>query len=622
MTALFNPHAPDFSEFDAETSRIFEATIEFFEQRGKRVLVEEDRERVWYADFLDFVKRERVFATLLTPARDASADPDKRWDTARIAMMSKILGFYSIQYWYVWQVTILGLGPIWQSDNDKARQRAVDLLESGGIFAFGLSEKEHGADIYTTDMVLTPNATRGFKANGGKYYIGNGNQAGMVSVFGRRSDIDGPDGYVFFVVDSQHRAYKLRGNVVASQMYVAAFDLENYPVREEDILHTGQAAFDAAINTVNVGKFNLGFGAVGLVEHAFHEALTHAENRVLFQSKVTEFAQVRQLFTDTYARLQGMKLFSERAIDYMRSASRDDRRYLLYNSIEKMTVTRQGLRSMEAMSDVISARGFEKDTVFQMATLGVWGLPKLEGTVHINLGLALKFMPNYLFNPTDPSLALLALRRPDRADDSRIPESAFRPVFAASRRAIRAASPLIDRLRRTPAALVPVPTRRDDADDAFLFDQGPTKDLFKVRFHDWRPTFDGFAHVPNVGRFVEQIDALQALLGTAPPSKAQRRDLDFLLSIAEMFSLVPYAELILQQAAIEGTSTAIIDQIFDVLVREFSVHAVTLNSKASATATQQAAALACIRRPAADADRFEKVWTEARALAGTYEMNP
>jgi acyl-CoA dehydrogenase len=32
-TLLFNPHAADFSAFDAETRRIFDATIAFFEQR-------------------------------------------------------------------------------------------------------------------------------------------------------------------------------------------------------------------------------------------------------------------------------------------------------------------------------------------------------------------------------------------------------------------------------------------------------------------------------------------------------------------------------------------------------------------------------------------------------------
>ncbi|WP_068014304.1 acyl-CoA dehydrogenase family protein, partial [Nocardia mexicana] len=421
MSSLFNPKTCEFAEFDAETRRILRATVDFFESHGKAWLKQQDRDRVWYAEFLDFCKRERVFATFLTPASEAAGDPNKRWDTARIAMMSKVLGFYGMSYWYVWQVTILGLGPIWQSDNAEARGRAAALLDSGEIFAFGLSEQEHGADIYSTDMVLTPTRAGAFEASGGKYYIGNGNLAGMVSVFGRRADkpiIDSADfdrkmddsefdGYLFFAAHSQHKNYKLRKNVVDSQMYVAAFDLEGYPVAAKDILHTGRAAFDAAMNTVNVGKFNLGFGAIGSCEHIFHEAINHAENRVLFGHKVTEFPQVRGLVADSYARLIAMKLYSERAIDYMRSAHENDRRYLLFNAIEKMTVTRQGLRIIESLSDVVAARGFENDMYFPMAMIGLFGLPRLEGTVHVNMALSLKFMANYMFHPADAGLAAL-----------------------------------------------------------------------------------------------------------------------------------------------------------------------------------------------------------------------
>ncbi len=157
---LFNPRTFDASEFDPETRRVLLATIEFFESRGKKALKENDHERTWYADFLEFVAREKVFATLLTPAAEAAGDPDKRWDTARIAAFNEITAFYGLVYWYTWQVTILGLGPIWQSGNDAARQRAAELLDEGAIFAFGLSEREHGADIYSTDMVLTPDRGR------------------------------------------------------------------------------------------------------------------------------------------------------------------------------------------------------------------------------------------------------------------------------------------------------------------------------------------------------------------------------------------------------------------------------------------------------------------------------
>src|SRR5688572_5107012 len=225
--ALLNPRSYDPADFDEATRRALLATIDFFESRGKTKLKEDDNERIWYADFLEFVKRERIFATLLTPAAEAAGDPDKRWDTARISAFSEIAGFYGLAYWYMWQVTILGLGPIWQSDNAAARRRAAELLEDGAIFAFGLSEKEHGADIYSTDMLLTPDGEAGFRANGGKYYIGNGNLAGMVSVFGRRADLEAPDGYVFFAADSQHPAYRLVQNVVNSQSYVSQFEVED-----------------------------------------------------------------------------------------------------------------------------------------------------------------------------------------------------------------------------------------------------------------------------------------------------------------------------------------------------------------------------------------------------------
>ena len=90
--------------------------------RGARqgALKDDDHERRWYADFLDFVARERIFATMLTPAGDGGGDAE-RWDTWRICEFTEILGFYGLAYWYTWQVSILGLGPIWMSANEAAR---------------------------------------------------------------------------------------------------------------------------------------------------------------------------------------------------------------------------------------------------------------------------------------------------------------------------------------------------------------------------------------------------------------------------------------------------------------------------------------------------------------------
>ena len=268
---LLNPRTYDPARFDPDTRRLLRATIDWFEARGKRRLLSDYHDKIFFQDFLDFQAREGLFATFLTPAREGS--DGARWDTARIAALSEILGFYGLNYWYPWQVTILGLGPVWQSENAPARARAAAALTGGSVGAFGLSEKAHGADVYSSDMVLAPDGSGGYTASGSKYYIGNGNCANIVSVFGRVAGIDGPDQYVFFYADSAHPAYRVVKNTVPSQMFVAEFELTDYPVAAADILHTGAEAFSAALNTVNIGKFNLCFGGIGMTTHTLRSSV-------------------------------------------------------------------------------------------------------------------------------------------------------------------------------------------------------------------------------------------------------------------------------------------------------------------------------------------------------------
>ena len=568
---LLNPHTYDPAALDEESRRILRVTIEHLEGRGLRRLTEDYFAQAWYADFLDFVAKEKVFATFMTPARDAGGDETKRWDTARVAAMSEVLGFYGLSYWYPWQVTALGLGPVWQSDNTEARSRAAAALDAGGIGAFGLSEQDHGADIYSTDMVLTPDGAGGYTATGSKYYIGNGNIASVVSVFGRIDGIEGPDQYVFFYADSEHPNYHLVQNVVPNQNFVSEFRLENYPVRVEDLLHTGEDAFSAALNTVNVGKFNLSFGAIGLTTHGLYESIRHAHHRVLYGKPVTDMPHIRASFVDSYARLIAMKLFSDRAIDYFRTANPDDRRYLLFNPVTKMKVTSEGEKVMIQLGDIVAAKGFEKNSFIAIAKYDSTCLPRLEGTVAVNLALVLKFMPAYLFMPED---------------------------------------------------LPDVQTRRDAADDEFLFRQGPTRGLGKVRFHDWRKPFTDASGIANVARFTEQAEAFTVLLLTAAPDEEQQKDLDFLLTLGDIFTLIVYGQLILEQARLVDLDDDVVDTIFEVLVRDFSAAVVALHGRAGTTPDQQEWAIGAIRKPVVDAARFDRVWSEVVGLADAYTMTP
>jgi acyl-CoA dehydrogenase len=219
---------------------------------------------------------------------------------------------------------------------------------------------------------------------------------------------------------------------------------------------------------------------------------------------------------------------------------------------------------------VIAAKGFERDTYFEMAARDIRALPKLEGTVHVNIALILKFMANYFFNPAEyPQIA-----RQDQA-----------------------------------------------ADDEFLFRQGPARGLGQIRFHDYAPVFERF-DLPNVRRFREQIAVFRELLATATPDEVQQKDIDFLLALGEIFTLVVYAQLVLENAPLYAIDDDLLDQIFDVFVRDLSRHALALHSKPSSTPQQMDLCLRMLRKPAVDPARFGRVWEEqVYPLKDAYSMN-
>jgi acyl-CoA dehydrogenase len=236
----------------------------------------------------------------------------------------------------------------------------------------------------------------------------------------------------------------------------------------------------------------------------------------------------------------------------------------------KMKTTTQGEEVINLLWDVIAAKGFEKDMYFEMAARDIRALPKLEGTVHVNIALILKFMLNFFMN---------------HKNFDEVP-------------------------------------RKDQADnDSFLFNQGPTRGLGRVRLHDWKPAFEKFK-LPNVAIFIEQIELFNQFGLKATPDGEQQQDMDFMLDgIGQIFALIVYAHLIIEYAPIHNIDNDTIDQIFDFLVRDFSKYALNLYNKSSINSAQMEWCLKMIKKPNVDSERFNKVWEIVHSLKDTYQMN-
>ncbi|MEA1961639.1 MAG: acyl-CoA dehydrogenase family protein [Bacillota bacterium] len=570
MSLLLNPKKyQDRNYPDARSKEIMLKTIEWFEEKGLAKQKEQYHAHEFCEDFQEFVTKEGIFETLFLP-KGYGSDPDQYYSTYRMYEFSEICGFYGPAYWYTYHVSTLGLDPVLLGDNEDAKHKAAAKMKDNALCAFGLSEKEHGADIYSSEVMLTPQEDGTYLANGSKYYIGNGNVASTVTVFGKFADTGD---YVFFAVDSAHPNYECVKNIIdQNQQYVAEFALHDYPITEADILSKGPKAWDDMLNTINICKFNIGSGATGIVTHSFYESLNHAYHRKLYGKKVTDFAHVKRLFSDSWLRIMGMKLFGLRATDYMRVANENDKRYLLFNPVMKMKVAIQGETVHEQLWDIIAAKGFEKDMFFEQAVSELRGFPKLEGTRHVNMALIVKLIPSYMFMPGE-----------------------FEEIGRIT----------------------------DNRNDDFLFHQGRTRGYAKTKFNDFNVAYNSLAHLPNVKVYMEQIEAYKEYLMVSDKDLGkQMLDFDYLLAVGELFTMVAYGHLIIESAKIEGVSDEVMNQMFDLFIRDFSAYAVELYGKPLNTDAQLETIMKMIKRPVVNQAEFEKVLNEeVYSLVDVYEQN-
>ena len=247
------------------------------------------------------------------------------------------------------------------------------------------------------------------------------------------------------------------------------------------------------------------------------------------------------MFVDAYARLVAMKLFALRAADYMRvRLARGPALPALQPDGEDEGHHRRARTSSTCSGTSIAAKGFEKDMYFEQAAADIRGLPKLEGTVHVNIALIVKFMPNFFFAPADCPAGPAPRRRRQRR----------LPLRSGRRHGASAASASTTTAR---------PSRRSIC--------------------------------PTCSCFAEQVEAFRELLASAPPDEAQMKDIDFLLAGGELFALVVYAQLILENARIYGIDPTLVDQIFDFMVRDFASSRSQLHEQGERARAEQMALL-------------------------------
>jgi len=538
--------------------------VDFFRNKGLAALKEEDRQEHWYQDWIDYQSRHGIYARLLSPKQYSSLG--YRFDLTKLTRFLEVFAYFSPAHAYSLHVSFLGLCPILMSSNEALKEEAVAKLEAGGLFAFAVSERAHGSDLFANEFTVTRAGPAGWRAEGAKYYIGNANAACMISILAKQGDSESAgttkrSPFVFFVLRPREtpafqNVRKIR-TLGIRPAFVGEFEVNDHTFRQSDILSQGRAAWDAVAGTVNLGKFFLGFGAVGICEHAFAEAFAHMRRRLLYGKPVTEMSHLRAATAIAFARLTAMKLYAYRALDYVQASSADERRYLLFNAVQKAKVSTEGVKVMGLLSECIGARGFEAVTYFESALRDAQLIPGLEGSTHINFGLTAQFIDTY---------------------------------FAIS-----------DRDGPPPAEVL----HQEDADENPYSMAARDRNARTVRFTPCLRAYEPLQTLANVRAFMTQVEAFQLFVAGGVSTLNPDGDAGLLIAIGKCFSIIAYAQLIAENCLAVKVAPATVSVMFHALLEDLGTEALKLSAMFPVGSAERARLWDLVRVPetaAADLD--------------------
>jgi acyl-CoA dehydrogenase len=551
--------------------------VDFFQNKGLEALKQEDRQEDWYQDWINYQAQHGLYASLLSPKRYSSLG--HRFDLRKLTRFLEAFAYFSPAHAYSLHVSFLGLFPILMSSNEPLKQEAVAKLEGGGLFAFAVSERAHGSDLFANEFTVKPAAPAGLLADGAKYYIGNANAACLMSVLAKKGDAESAgttkrSPFVLFALRPREapafrNVRKIRTLGVRTA-FVGEFEVKGHRFPESDVISQGREAWEAVFGTLNFGKFFLGFGAVGICEHAFAEAVAHMRRRVLYGKPVTAMPHLRVATAVAFARLTAMKLYAYRALDYVQAAGAADRRYLLFNAVQKAKVSTEGVKVMGLLSECIGARGVEAETYFESARRDAQLIPGLEGSTHINFGLTAQFID---------------------------------PYFAGSGGQAPAPAPVIP--------------HQADSDENPYWMAARDRNAKTVRFAPFLQAYGLLRGVPNVRSFRKQVKAFRRFAGDGVSALNPTADAGLLIAMGKCVSTIAYAQLVAENCWAVKVAPAMVAVIFHALIEDLSAEALHLSALLPPGSAQRALLKGVVRVPKTGAADLESVSELIAARYGT-----
>ena len=268
--------------------------------------------------------------------------------------------------------------PIFAFGSDEQRRDWLPRLASGeAIGCFGLTEPDYGSN--PAGMITRAEKTSdGWRLNGAKMWITNGSMADVAVVWAQTAEAGDVKGIRGFVVPTDTLGFSAKdqkGKLSLLASDTSELVLEDVDLPDDALMPGSTEGIKHPLMCLTQARYGIAWGAVGAAMACFHEALSYAKERVMFDVPIggKQIQQVRladmltkitqgQLLTHRLGRMkddgtmtpQQVSLAKRANCDMATDIAREARRLLGANGI---LVEYHSMRHMANLESVYTYEG-------------------------------------------------------------------------------------------------------------------------------------------------------------------------------------------------------------------------------------------------------------------------
>jgi acyl-CoA dehydrogenase family protein 9 len=220
----------------------------------------------------------------------------------------------------------IGLKGLVLYGSEEQKARYLPKLASGEALAcFALTEPQAGSDAQSIQSTAVRDG-EGWRLNGSKIWISNGDVASMITVFARTPEVKSDDPLTAFLVEPGFEGfsvgpYAIKMGLRGTNSVVLRFSDVRIP--PQNVLGQPGEGFSIAVHILNSGRLGLAASSVGGMKHALQLATKWVLERKAFGSTISEYEliqrKIAQMAVDIFAAESMVQVstgLAERALEY------------------------------------------------------------------------------------------------------------------------------------------------------------------------------------------------------------------------------------------------------------------------------------------------------------------